>query len=43
MPDRMIPTITFVDGELIVESRFGDMRLRWLPESRAEELENGGA
>ena len=27
--------------ELVVESRFGDMRLRWLPESRAEELENG--
>ena len=37
MPDHMIPTITFVDGELIVESRFGEMCLRWLPEPRAVE------
>ena len=41
MRGNMIPTITFVDGELIVESRFGEMRLRWLPEPRAVERGSG--
>jgi hypothetical protein len=38
----MIPKITFIDGELVVESRFGEMRLRWLPEPRAMERVVGG-
>ncbi len=37
MPDTMIPQFRFADGELVVDSRFGEMRLRWLPEPHAVE------